>query len=67
MTSSISTTMMGEKSYRLKDLSKGLDLNIETIRRYVRSGKLESYRFGKEYFVTETQLNRFIEKSKKGE
>lgn len=67
MNSSISTTMMGEKSYRLKDVSKGLNLNIETIRRYVRSGKLESYKFGKDYFVTESQLNKFIEKSKKGE
>ena len=61
----ISTTMMGEKAYRIKHLAKLLDLSVETIRRYVRSGKISSYRFSKEYFITESQLNDFIEKSKK--
>ena len=61
----ISTTMMGEKAYRIKHLAKLLDLSVETIRRYVRSGKMASYRFSKEYFITESQLNDFIEKSKK--
>ena len=56
----ISTTMMGEKAYRIKHVAKKLDLSVETIRRYVRSGKLESYHFSKEYFITESQLNKFI-------
>lgn len=63
----ISTTMMGEKAYKLKHIAKLLNLNIETIRRYVRTGKIESYKFSKEYFITESQLNKFLEKSKKEE
>lgn len=60
----ISTTMMGEKAYKIKHIAILLDLNIETIRRYVRSGKIESYHYGKEYVITESQLQKFIEGSK---
>lgn len=61
----ISTTMMGEKAYRIKHIAKILNLSIETVRRYVRSGKLEAYRYTSEYFITQSQLDKFIENTKK--
>jgi excisionase family DNA binding protein len=56
----MSTTVMGETAYRIKHVAKLLNLNVETIRRYVRSGKIKSYHFTREYFITESQLNEFI-------
>jgi excisionase family DNA binding protein len=56
----IPVTMMGEKAYRIKHVAKMLNMNVETIRRHVRSGKLKSYHFTKEYFITESQLQEYL-------
>lgn len=54
------TTRLGEKSYLLKHIAHNLDKNIETIRRHVRSGKLKAYRVGGEYYVIESDLNKYL-------
>lgn len=54
-------SMMGERAYRTKHIAKMLGMNIEVIRRHIREGKLKSYRTGREYYVTESQLKAYLE------
>lgn len=56
----MTTTMLGEKAYRIKHIANNLGRNVETIRRHVRTGKLKAYRNGGEYFVIESDLLKYI-------
>ena len=47
--------------FTVDEVAEKLQLNPETIRRYVRSGELEVYKFGKNYRIEEKELYRFLE------
>lgn len=49
------------KFFTLGEIAKMLKLNQQTLRRYVREGKLKAARFGREYRVREDDLNEFYE------
>lgn len=61
---SMSTTMLGEKAYRLKHIAANTERNVETIRRAVRAGKLKAYKVGGEYYVIETDLIDWLKGNK---
>ena len=63
----INVTIMGEKAYYAKHIAKNLNLNIETVRRYLRSGKIKSLMYSNQYVVTQGQLDEFLKSSLKGE
>ncbi len=46
----------------LREVSEVLRLNINTVRRYVREGKLQAAKFGRVYRVREEMLEEFIRK-----
>ena len=48
----------------LDQAAKLLDLDIETIRRAVRSGDLEVYKFGNRYKTTQAALEKLLEKKR---
>jgi len=59
----ISTTMMGEKAFTTKHLSKILGVSVATVQRYLRTGKIKTYPrrwMGNQYFVTESQLREYL-------
>lgn len=47
----------------LKQIAKELNISVITIRRYIKSGKLRAKRIGKEYRVSRSDLNNFINPS----
>jgi excisionase family DNA binding protein len=53
--------MEQSKFYRLSQIAEMLQLNEQTVRKYVREGKLKAARFGREYRVSESDLNAFYE------
>lgn len=55
-----------EKSnfYTAKELSKELKVNIMTIYRYIKAGKIKAYRMGKEFRITKVEFNEFLNKVK---
>jgi len=64
----MSTTMFGEKAYTTNDISHNLSKNIETVRRWIRLGKLNAHLCGGYYYVLESDLNKFLmNKTKDGE
>lgn len=56
--------------YTLEELSEQLDMDKQTLRSYIKSGKLKASKIGNKYFVTGAdvmelmQNNRYIPKAK---
>ena len=56
--------------YTLEELSEQLDMEKQTLRSYIKNGKLKASKIGNKYFVTGEdvmelmQNNRYIPKSK---
>lgn len=57
--------MTNEKEfYKAEDLADVLDVNIMTIYRYIKSGRLKAYKIGKEFRIDKEEFGLFLEKNK---
>ena len=54
----------GVKLYTVKDIAKAMEVEEQTVRRYIKKGFLQSKKIGRSIFVTEAQLKEFIEANK---
>lgn len=50
--------------YTAEELAKELRVNIMTIYRYIKAGKLKAYKIGKEFRIDEKEFNNFLDKAK---
>ena len=50
--------------YDLKSLSKILNIGVVTLRKYIRRGDLTAKKIGKAYYVTDSNLLKFLEPEK---
>lgn len=55
-----------KKFYKAEDLAELLDVNIMTIYRYIKSGRLKAYKIGKEFRIDKDQFNSFFNNTKTG-
>jgi len=53
--------VMKKKLYSVKDLSKMLPITPLTIREYFRKGKIKGNKVGRNWYVTEENLESFLE------
>jgi|TARA_B100002003_G_scaffold167001_1_gene155092 excisionase family DNA binding protein len=56
--------MVNKEFYKAEDLAEKLDVNIMTIYRYIKAGRLRAYKIGKEFRIGKTEFNRFLEECK---
>lgn len=49
--------------YKAEDLAEKLDVNIMTIYRYVKAGRLKAYKIGKEYRIDKVEFNNFLSRA----
>jgi len=56
--------MKQEEFYTAKELAEKLRVNIMTIYRYIGSGKLKSYKIGKEFRIDKKEFDSFLNKAK---
>jgi len=57
--------MEGQKEfYKAEELAEKLRINIMTIYRYIKAGRLEAYKIGKEFRIDKGEFERFIDKSR---
>jgi len=52
------------KFYTAEELAKELRVNIMTIYRYIKAGKLKAYKIGKEFRIDKKEFNKFLQNSK---
>jgi excisionase family DNA binding protein len=50
--------------YTAKDLADRLGVNIMTIYRYIKSGRLKAFKFGKEFRISFKEFEAFLNKHK---
>ncbi|MES2087516.1 MAG: helix-turn-helix domain-containing protein [Patescibacteria group bacterium] len=51
--------------YKAEDLATILEVNIMTIYRYIKAGRLQAYKIGKEFRIDKEEFNSFLKKCKK--
>ncbi|HEY0947889.1 MAG TPA: helix-turn-helix domain-containing protein [Candidatus Paceibacterota bacterium] len=49
-----------QEYYRAEDLAAKLDVNIMTIYRYIKVGKLRAYKLGKEFRIEKVEFENFL-------
>lgn len=53
---------MPEKDfYTAFDLAEKLEVNVMTIYRYIKAGKLKAYKIGKEYRIDKVEFQAFLD------
>ncbi len=50
--------------YTARDLADKLDVNIMTIYRYIKAGKLVAHKIGKEFRIPKVEFERFLNKTR---
>lgn len=50
--------------YKVEDLAKLLEVNVMTIYRYIKAGKLVAYKIGREYRIEKAEFLKFLDKVK---
>jgi len=48
--------------YTAQELAELLGFNIMTIYRYIKSGKLKAYKFGKDFRIDDIEFQSFLKK-----
>lgn len=51
-----------QEFYLAEELAEKLRVNIMTIYRYIKSGKLEAYKIGKEFRIDKGEFQSFLKK-----
>lgn len=49
--------------YRAEELAEKLDVNIMTIYRYIKAGKLNAHKIGKEFRIGHTEFMEFLDRT----
>jgi putative molybdopterin biosynthesis protein len=52
--------MINKDFYKAEDLAKSLEVNIMTIYRYIKAGRLKAYKIGKEFRIDKNEFNNFL-------
>jgi len=56
--------MKKQEFYTAKELAEKLRVNIMTIYRYIKAGKLKAYKMSKEFRIDKEEFNKFLNKVK---
>jgi len=52
--------MSDKEFYRAEDLADKLEVNIMTIYRYIKAGRLKAHKIGKEFRIPKDEFERFL-------
>ncbi len=53
---------MTDKFYKAEDLAKVLKVNIMTIYRYIKAGRLKAHKIGRDFRIGKGEFNKFLDK-----
>jgi excisionase family DNA binding protein len=51
---------MEKEFYKAEDLAKILEINIMTIYRYIKAGRLKAYKIGRDFRIDRVEFERFL-------
>ncbi|MBI3379410.1 helix-turn-helix domain-containing protein [Candidatus Gottesmanbacteria bacterium] len=53
-----------ENIYTVKQVAEKLQVSLLTVRRYIKAGKLQASKLGKDYRILETDIMKFLQNTK---
>lgn len=56
--------MKSKEFYTAQELADKLQMNIMTIYRYIKKGRLRAYKIGKEFRIERSEFEKFLNKTK---
>lgn len=56
--------MKNKEFYTAQELADKIRVNIMTIYRYIKAGKIKAYKMSKEFRIYKNEFNKFLEKAK---
>jgi len=56
--------MEKQEYYTAKELAEKLRVNIMTIYRYIKAGKLKAYKMSKEFRIDKKEFDEFLDRAK---
>lgn len=59
------TTIAGVTLYSVREVSELMKVTPQTVRRYIKSGRLKSRKIGRNLFCSETDLRNFVKATQK--
>ena len=59
------TTIEGIKFYTVMETAEALQVTAQTVRAYIKGGKLQSQRIGRPILITESNLKKFLKLNQK--
>lgn len=54
--------MKDKPFYKAEDLAELLEVNIMTIYRYIKAGRLKAYKIGREFRIEKSEFDAFLKK-----
>lgn len=63
----IGTTIAGVTLYSVNEIAQLMQVTPQTVRRYIKSGRLKSRKIGRNIFCSETDLRNFVKATQKPE
>lgn len=51
----------GTIAYDLRELSRKLSVSERTLRRYIKNGRLQAFKLGLKYYVTQRALDEYFD------
>ncbi len=52
--------MKDKPFYKAEDLAELLEVNIMTIYRYIKAGRLKAHKLGREFRIEKTEFSKFL-------
>ena len=57
----MATVIEGIKFYTIPEVAEALDITAQTVRAYIKQGKLKGQRIGRPILITENNLKEFLQ------
>ncbi len=57
---------MSKQYFTVEDIAEQLGVSVDTVRNWIKQGKLEAYKVGRDYRISREQFEKFMEERRTG-
>jgi excisionase family DNA binding protein len=57
---------VSKQYFTVEDIAEQLGVSVDTVRNWIKQGKLEAYKVGRDYRISREQFEKFMEERRTG-
>jgi excisionase family DNA binding protein len=57
---------VSKQYFTVEDIAEELSVSVDTVRNWIKQGKLEAYKVGRDYRISREQFEKFMEERRTG-